>query len=326
MSSGVARYAIDAGGSHTLVRVRTGDGHERTTRWPSCSIAAVGPERAAAGIADVLAQVRADLAGEGPVPGCLALSSYPVAAEAPVPDGLVEAVTAARPPGPIVLVNDVVPLLWAPPVRGHGVVVVSGTGSAVLARHRDGSVRKLGGLEYVLSDSGSAYRIALAGLREAVLTLDGLGAETELVARAAAFYGRPLRVFAREIAERDRVRAELARFAPEVLDAAEGGDPVAGAVVAREADALGRLAAAAVRQLDLGDTPVIGMSGGVLRARASFRDLVTEGLHRYGLRPRTGVADPVAAALAFAEIAEREGDRVLGPVGGLRLTPGRTAG
>src|SRR5712691_6890374 len=67
--------------------------------------------------------------------GCIASSSCPVAAEAPAPEPLVRAIAASGCTGRVVLVNDLVPLLWSDLLAGGGVIVNSGTGSAVIGRN-----------------------------------------------------------------------------------------------------------------------------------------------------------------------------------------------
>jgi hypothetical protein len=56
-------------------------------------------------------------------------------------------------------------------------------------------------------------------------------------------YGRSAPALGRWLAELDRARYEVARFATEVLAAGEEGDTVAAAIAAAEAEALARGAA-----------------------------------------------------------------------------------
>src|SRR5712691_6890373 len=60
-----AAYALDAGGSHTVVRTRRADGSERTWDEPSCAIATVGQGRAIQHLRRILGEVRAELADAG---------------------------------------------------------------------------------------------------------------------------------------------------------------------------------------------------------------------------------------------------------------------
>ncbi len=149
--------------------------------------------------------------------------------------------------------------------------------------------------------------------------MDGLGPATALLARAEAFYGRSAPAFGRWLAELDRARYEVARFAAEVLAAGEEGDAVAAAIAATEAQALGQAALLAVSRLGLGDSPNVGLSGGVMCGSARFRELVVDCLGRSGLRPRIAVLDSTQAALAFADWAGERGPELMAEVGGLDL-------
>ncbi|HEY5986060.1 MAG TPA: BadF/BadG/BcrA/BcrD ATPase family protein [Streptosporangiaceae bacterium] len=315
-----AAYALDAGGSHTVVRTRQGDGSERTWDEPSCAIATVGQGRAIQHLRRILGGVRAELSDAAVLRGCIASSSYPVAAEAPPPEPLVRTIVASGCTGQVVLVNDVVPLLWSNHLAGCGVIVNSGTGSVVIGRSRSGQLLKLGGHEHILSDQGSAYSVAREGLRAATRAVDGLGPGTILLARAEAFYGRSAPALGRWLAELQRARFEVARFAAEVFAAEEEGDAVAGAIVAAEAEALSQAALLAVSRLGLGDSPAVGLSGGVMCGSPRFRTLVVDCLTRGGLRPRTAVLDSTELTLAFVDRAEENGPQLLAEVGGLHLT------
>ncbi len=320
IASGVAAFAVDAGGSRTTVRIRHPSGREETWERPSCAIAAVGPEQSSLELVRVLTEVWRALGPEGSVAGCLASSSFPVAGEAPAPDSLLRAIAASPCRGRVFVVNDVVPLLWAKPVDGHGVIVNSGTGSAVIGRRHDGTVLKLGGHEHILSDVGSAYSIARAALRAATLAVDGLGPGTQLVDRSVAFYGRSLPQLGRWLAELGRARSEIARFAADVVAAAESGDGVAEQIVSAESAGLGEMAVSAVQRLELGPEPAVGLSGGVLRASDEVRQKVLKSLFGAGLRPDVAVLKSVAAVLDFVGRAARGGHELLGPVGGVVVT------
>ncbi len=315
-----AAYALDAGGSHTLVRIRRADGSERTWEEPSCAIATVGQRRAVQHLRRILGGVRAELPDARAMRGCIASSSCPVAAEAPSPEPLVRAIAASGCTGRVILVNDVVPLLWSDLLEGCGVIVNSGTGSAVIGRNSIGKLLKLGGHEHILSDQGSAYSLAREGLRAATRAIDGLGPATTLLARAEVFYGRSAPALGRWLAELPRARFEVARFAAETLAADAEGDTVASAVVVAESEALCQAALLAVSRLGLGDSPAVGLSGGVMAGSPRFRALVVDGLARGGLRPRTAVLNSTDAALAFVDRVGEHGTGLMAEVGGLELT------
>jgi N-acetylglucosamine kinase-like BadF-type ATPase len=317
-----ATFAVDAGGSRTSVRALRADGSRLTWQRQSIAIATVGEAQAVHRLGDLLADLAAEL-GPSPVTGCVASSSMPALNEATLPQLLVAAIAGCTLRGRISFVNDLVPLLWSDHIKGCGVVVNSGTGSSVLARDDEGRLVKVGGHEHILSDQGSAYAIARAGLRSATRAVDGALGPTVLVERAENFYERSLPELGRRFAEMDRARSEVARFAPEVLAAAESGDATAESIALQQADALAEAAVTAISRLDLGPTPRLGLSGGVMRASAYFRSLVQDAVQRRGPQPTTEVLDGLEAALSFVEITRGEdGPELLASTGGLFLECG----
>lgn len=315
-------YCIDAGGSNTVVRVRRADGAERTWRTPSCAIATVGHEGAFAQLRGNLLRVEAEIGGSGRLRGCVASSSFPVAGEARPPETLVRAIAGSGCAGRVLLVNDVVPLLWSERLDGGGIVVNSGTGSVVLGRDSQRRLIKLGGHEHILSDAGSAYAIARKGLCAAVLASDRLGPKTDLEGRAEAFYGLTVRELGRRLAETVRPRAEVARFAPEVLDLAQSGDEAARSVTVAQAGLLADAAVEGHRRLGLDSTAAVVVSGGVLLGSPFYRSLLVAAMARAGVATAPIQLDSVEAALAFAGRLEADARHLTEAAGGLLITVG----
>lgn len=117
-----------------------------------------------------------------------------------------------------VLSNDA--LLPLASVRGdaHPVVILAGTGSCVVAPDPSGSVVRLGGREYLLSDDGSSYAIGLAGLRLALHRVEG-GRSDDLAGSLTAEVGGTLTTKAREITRSSRRKQLIAGVARTVLAA-----------------------------------------------------------------------------------------------------------
>ena len=61
-----------------------------------------------------------------------------------------------------------------------GLLVISGTGSIVIARNEAGEFYQLGGWGHLLGDAGSAYWIALESVKAVIAAREGLGAKTAL--------------------------------------------------------------------------------------------------------------------------------------------------
>ena len=292
-------WGIDGGGSHTTAIVVRPDGDVAIEHYGSMSIGTVGPAAASASLTTVLESVRSEMAADRIAFGCVGCSSAPVAGESPYPDVLVKVVESHAPAGLVLFVNDMVPLLYAPPMSAVGIVVSSGTGSCVLGRDGSGRLAKIGGHEHIVSDEGSAYALGRAGLRAAAHAVDGTGQATILADLATEHFGMTLPCLGRWLAENQSARATVAGFAPVVL--AASADSVARRIVETNAASLATAVAVALDRLDLGAHPSIGFSGGVMRGSEFYRSLIVKGLvHGADLRPSTYVLDGADAVLAIA--------------------------
>lgn len=63
-----------------------------------------------------------------------------------------------------------------------GIVVAAGTGAIAFGRNALGETKRVGGWGYLLGDEGSAYSIAIAGLKAVMRSYDGRGEKTALLA------------------------------------------------------------------------------------------------------------------------------------------------
>jgi N-acetylglucosamine kinase-like BadF-type ATPase len=129
---------------------------------------------------------------------------------------------------------------------GPGVVVSAGTGSIALWSDGRSCVR-VDGWGPILGDHGGGADIGRAGLRAAFSAVDGRGPATTLVAPARRHLGGLDLDAARRLHAATNPTEIVSDFAVTVLRAAEDGDPVAAAIVARAADDLATSAALAAR-------------------------------------------------------------------------------
>jgi N-acetylglucosamine kinase-like BadF-type ATPase len=291
-------WGVDGGGSHTTAVVACPGADVSCQRFASISIGTVGHDAAVAGLTKVFKFVRSELPADQLAFGCVGASSVPVAMESPYPDAFVRAIESYAPAGSVLLVNDMVPLLYAPPLGGMGVAISSGTGSCVLGRSGPGRMAKIGGHEYVLSDEGSAYSLGRAALCAAASAIDGTGPATILSELATKHFGMTIPALGRWLAEIRSVRATVAGFAPVVLDAS--ADSVAMEIIESNAASLAAAVIVALDRLDLGAEPTLGFSGGVVRGSESYRALIERFVRARGFRPRTHVLDGESAVLSMA--------------------------
>jgi glucosamine kinase len=303
--SATSLWGIDAGGSRTTAIVVLPDGDVSIEKYGSISIGTVGPAAAIAGLTTVLESTRSELPADRLAFGCVGCSSAPVAMESPYPDVLTKVIESHAPAGCVLFANDMVPLLYAPPISAIGIVVSSGTGSCVLGRDGSGRLAKIGGHEHIVSDEGSAYSLGRAALRAAANAIDGTGPATCLAELATEHFGMAIPYLGRWLSEHRSARAMVAGFAPVVLAASTDG--VARGIIESNAASLATAVIVALDRLDLGTHPSIGFSGGVMRGSESYRKLIVESVvDRSGLRPSTFVLDGVDAVLSMAALLQEQ--------------------
>jgi len=201
-------------------------------------------------------------------------------------------------------VHDAVPVLAAGTPEGWGVALISGTGSFAFGQDAQGRSARSGGWGYLLGDEGSAYAIALAGLRAAVRTADGRAAPTRLLPTILQKLDlqRPEQLIP-AVYQPEPDRAAIAGLAQLVLKTAEAGDAAAAEIVGQAARELAAMAAAVARRLDLAPGPFpLALAGSLLLGSEMLQSSLVTELTKLGLQagPVGRVPEPVAGAVALA--------------------------
>ncbi|GII66148.1 hypothetical protein Skr01_62330 [Sphaerisporangium krabiense] len=138
---------------------------------------------------------------------------------------------------------------------GHGVVMTIGTGVGCLAVDAaTRTARRVDGWGHLFGDDGSAFAVGRAGIAAVLRAVDGRGPRTALAGPAGRRYGSVHEMTFALYTSRNTVD-DTARFAPEVVAAAEAGDEVADGIVRAAGHALAHTATAAVATIS-GDDPV----------------------------------------------------------------------
>jgi N-acetylglucosamine kinase-like BadF-type ATPase len=184
-------------------------------------------------------------------------------------------------------------LLGAP-----GVVIVSGTGSVILAKSPRGQVVKLGGWGPVFGDEGSAQWVARQALRAAARDVDGIGPATALTKMLLHHFG--LHSFERivdVIYSRAMTPAEMGALAPLVTRAARHGDRVALDIFRCGAQALVEQAVQAIRRLRLRRARV-SYQGAMFQVGAILLSPLARALRE--LAPQAKLVSPLASPLGGA--------------------------
>ena len=182
-----------------------------------------------------------------------------------------------------------------------GAVLVAGTGSACFGATADGRTWKAGGWGAQLDDGGSGHWLGMQALRVVIRVADGRAQESTLSESVSARLGmREPRAILRALASGSLTREAVAALAPEVLAAAEGGDPRAEEIVSRGADELAAMAGAVWRALALAEEPgaALAGTGSVLEKSLVYRRAVSRALAQ--AVPGVALSEPHLPAVAGA--------------------------
>lgn len=291
---------LDGGGTRTTLGICDESGRELLRRAGPAGL--VDPRRPAATAEFLvsLVQEAARSAGfDGPATAlCAGLAGVGNATEREI----VEATLARGGVAEIVAVlSDGETALHGALRGGPGILVISGTGSVAYGRSEDGRVERCGGWGMVLGDEGSGFEIGRAGLRAALLAVDGRGPQTRLLPHLLQVLGMAIPEAIPPWAARAE-KAEVAMLAVHVLRMAEQGDAVARGIVAESALDLSAHVDALVSRLGpWKEPPAVVLHGGVARDPV-FGPTVQGVLEKRQppLRIVDSAADAVTGALDYA--------------------------
>jgi N-acetylglucosamine kinase len=130
-------------------------------------------------------------------------------------------------PSNCIVCNDALIALVGGLGHGVGIVAIAGTGSMVFGRNPQGNTKRVGGWGYLLGDGGSAYHIAISGLRAAMRAYDGCDIPTRLQSQFQEQLGLTnLEELVEVIYRRGWSAKDIAALAPIVAYEAVSGDEV----------------------------------------------------------------------------------------------------
>ena len=263
--------ALDAGGSSTrclltradgtvLAQARTGPGNHILSGW----------DVARTSITQAIAQVCTAAAAPVGTIDCAVAASAGVGSNGEGCEVIEALLTEIVPGVRVRAVGDMVAAFCGALASDFGVVVAAGTGSVCYGRNRTGASIQVGGWGQIMGDEGSAYDIAVRGLRAGARALDGRGPQTALLQRigealgASSFVEVAFRVYGEPM-----TREAIAGLATSVCKAAIDGDAIAIAILADAGVELGTAAVTALRSLGLADVDApVACTGAVFDAGA----------------------------------------------------------
>ena len=254
--------AVDGGNSSTVALVFEQSGLLAGAARGACAdiYGAATPHEA---IAEVIGTATAALTSASATTDDLVVAAFSLAgADWPEDFRLLETELGAAFPTnrPPLVVNDAVGALWTGTRDGRGVAAACGTYACVAASGPAGTWHSS-----FWSEPAGAVHLAEAALRAACRAELETGPGTALRDRMLLASG-----FARtedllhHYTRRDRPpRAEIARFAPTILDVADEGDQVARQLIREQAEAVGRSVRAGVRRGGLDSAYPLVLAGGM---------------------------------------------------------------
>lgn len=162
----------------------------------------------------------------------------------------------------------------------HGqaaVLIISGTGSMVLAQTEDGRFLQVGGWGHLLGDGGSAFWIAAEAVRCAIAARDRTGPDTPLLNLVCRWFKvsdltEIIPIVYGANFTKDRF-AGLARF----LSEQAGADPVLNDILRRAGQELTRQSVVPLKEMRTTPVPVF-FEGSVLSNNTTVRESLVEGL------------------------------------------------
>lgn len=203
----------------------------------------------------------------------------------------------------IEITTDAESVLAAASPQRVGIALICGTGSLAWGRNDTGRTERAGGWGYLLGDEGSAYGIAVAGLRAAAHAIDERGPKTLLVERFQERLQAPAPFdLIERIYNPAMTRDKIAALAEVVFEVA-ANDEVAAQVLQQGASALADCVICVGHKLGFAASEyTLGVTGGVILSQGEYRDAVRHCLSNRGYEPRNLelVAQPVMAALQIA--------------------------
>ncbi|MFH9211475.1 N-acetylglucosamine kinase [Streptomyces globisporus] len=265
----VSVVAIDAGNSKTDVALIGEDGTVlATARGGGFQPPVIGVEAAV----DVLAGVLERAVAELPAPPVLSghVSACLANADLPVEEAELAAALESRGWGSSVEVrNDTFAILRAGVDEPRGVAVVCGAGINCVGMTPDGRTARFPAIGRISGDWGGGSGLADEALWFAARAEDGRGEASELARALPRHFGLDSMYGLIEALHRGVVpSARRHELTPVLFATAEAGDPVAAALVKRQAHEVVAMAAVALDRLGLleEEVPVL-LGGSVLAAR-----------------------------------------------------------
>ena len=308
--SGPLVIGVDGGGTSTVAWVADAGGTVlgRGTAGPS-NAKAVGNDRARRALAEAIDSARANSGiGDREIEvACLGLAGFDR------PDDRALLASWCKQDGwavRLVPANDGDLVLAAGTPEGAGIALIAGTGSIAVGKAPDGRTARAGGWGPLIGDEGSAYAVALQGLRLVARRFDGRSDRPAVEDRLTRELCRALGVaspgeMVPVLYGPDWDRARIAGLARVVVECSGEDVEVRDHILGPAAEELADLVVAVRESIgwhDRPDRPPLAVAGGFLLSAEGLRDevvrLLGDWVGAVGL-----VEEPVLGAVTLARRA-----------------------
>ena len=180
--------------------------------------------------------------------------------------------------GKLKIMNDAELVLHSETDGEAGAIIISGTGSVGYSLDNDGNIFRVGGWGHIIDDDGSGYRIGMDAIKAALMDFDGRGKKTVLTEMVSVHFGDiTLDKLTSYVYGNEFSKAEIAKVARLVRDAANAGDNVAISIEKNAAKDLLTIARALINRAGLSEHKIV-LSGGILLRFQNVQNVFCEGL------------------------------------------------
>ncbi len=210
----------------------------------------------------------------------------------------------------LLLVNDGDLVVAAGTPAGAGIGVIAGTGSIAVGRTSDGRTARAGGWGYLFGDEGSAYAVAVAGLRRIAQAADGRGTSQEGLDPLTRRICEVLEIkttssLVTAIYANGFNRARIAGLARAVVEASKDDSSIITEILHPAGHELARAVRAVAMKLGWSNGPLnLAVAGSFLLMTSSVREAMIGRLTSEGYEVQAElVSDPVRGAVVLARKA-----------------------
>jgi len=188
---------------------------------------------------------------------CISLGTAGIGPNGEGKEVIEEIAQKLAPQAKVTATGDMVIAFHGAILKEYGVIANAGTGSVVYGVSPAGANRQVGGWGHILGDEGSAYDVAIRGLRAGARHFDGRGPYTSLVDRIpeALDVSDYIQV-AFKMYGLNMSRTEIASLAKTVAAEANNGDEICRRILVAAAEELALAVSVAIRELGMEQMPV----------------------------------------------------------------------